>query len=187
MKYIVHKPYFNYEKEENWLNQMSAKGMALTDYSWCRYVFEEVANSQYIYRIEMLENAPTSVEGRAYLKFLEENNVDCVATYMSWAYLRKKSSEGSFDIYSDIDSRIKHYQRVTTLWNIFMWIELIVGFINLLIGGLHVWGIINLSGIAVYNLFIGSICMGLGVLLCGLRIPFIKKLKQLKREKVIRE
>lgn len=33
MKHIVRKAYWNYEKEEKRLNEMSAKGMALTDYS----------------------------------------------------------------------------------------------------------------------------------------------------------
>lgn len=33
MKHIVRKAYWNYEKEENWLNEMSAKGLALIDYS----------------------------------------------------------------------------------------------------------------------------------------------------------
>ena len=41
MKHIVYKPYWDYEKEERWLNDMAAKGLALSDYSWCRYAFEE--------------------------------------------------------------------------------------------------------------------------------------------------
>ena len=29
MKHIIWKPYWNYEKEEKWLNDMSAKGLAM--------------------------------------------------------------------------------------------------------------------------------------------------------------
>ena len=42
MKQVVWKAYYNYEKEENWLKEMSAKGMALISYSWCRYVLEDI-------------------------------------------------------------------------------------------------------------------------------------------------
>jgi len=48
MKHIVRKAYWDYEKEEKWLNAMSAKGMALTDYSWCRYVFTETPCNEFI-------------------------------------------------------------------------------------------------------------------------------------------
>lgn len=98
MKYIVRKAYWDYEKEEKWLNEMSAKGMALTDYSWCRYVFKEEANNQYTYRIELLKDMPTHPESIAYLRFLEESGVECVATYMRWAYLRKKQKVHSISI-----------------------------------------------------------------------------------------
>ena len=31
MKHIVRKAYWDFEKEEQWLNEMSARGMAMTD------------------------------------------------------------------------------------------------------------------------------------------------------------
>lgn len=103
--HIVHKAFWDFEKEEQWLNTMSARGLALSDYSWCRYVFADTPENRYIYRIELLENLPTHPESMAYLRFLEENGVECVASYMRWVYLRKNASEGPFDIYTDIDSR----------------------------------------------------------------------------------
>ena len=50
MKHIVRKAYVDYEKEE-----MSAKGAALTNYSWCKYTFEDTPKGEYIYRIELLK------------------------------------------------------------------------------------------------------------------------------------
>ncbi|MDD8053275.1 MAG: DUF2812 domain-containing protein, partial [Thermotogota bacterium] len=41
MKRVIWRPYWNYEKEEKWLNEMAARGWLFTDYSWCRYVFQE--------------------------------------------------------------------------------------------------------------------------------------------------
>ena len=66
---------------------------------------------------EIMQNVKElSAERVAYIKFLEENGVEYVASYMWWVFFRKKSSEGPFDIYSDIESRIKHYKRINILW-----------------------------------------------------------------------
>ncbi len=187
MKYIVWKAYFNYEKEEIWLNEMSAKGMALTDYSWCRYVFEEAPYNEYTYRLELLGNLPSNAESRAYIKFLEENDVECVATYMRWIYLRKKSSQGEFDIYSDIDSKITHYKRILTLWRTLMWTEFFVGLYNIFLGTIQFRNMNNLSDISFVNITLGGFCIALGIFIWAISRTFSKKVKKLKKEKDIRE
>lgn len=53
MKYVIWKAYWNYEKEEKWLNEMASKGLAFTSYSWYRYVFEDAPAKEYIYRIRV--------------------------------------------------------------------------------------------------------------------------------------
>jgi hypothetical protein len=184
MKYIVRKAYWDYEKEEKWLNEMSAKGMGLTDYSWCRYVFTETPNNEYTYRIDLLENSPKHVESIAYIKFLEENGVEHVASYMRWIFIRKKSSEGAFDIYSDIESKIKHYKRINALWSTLMWAEFIVGLFNIIVGGVN-FNIGNKIGIC--NLIGGGTLILLGLLFLRLGSPIRKKTKRLQQEKVIRE
>ena len=187
MKHIVRKAYWNYEKEEKWLNEMSAKGMALTDYSWCRYVFTETPNNEYTYRIELLENLPAHAESIVYIKFLEENGVECVATYMRWIYLRKKSSEGAFDIYSDIESKIKHYKRINVLWNTLMWIEFMAGLINIVIGVVNLNIGYKLGNFTIGNLIIGGSVSLLGLLFLRLGSPIRKKIKWLQQEKAISE
>ena len=44
MRKIIKKVFWAWdsEKEEKWLNEMSAKGLALVDYTWFRYAFEEL-------------------------------------------------------------------------------------------------------------------------------------------------
>jgi hypothetical protein len=116
MTTIVRKAYWNFAKEEAWLNQMAAKGLALTAYSWCSYAFEPCEPGEYLYRIEYLENAPTGPEGAAYLSFMEDSGVETVATHRRWAYFRRPASNGPFDIYSDLDARLKHFTRIRTLW-----------------------------------------------------------------------
>ena len=169
---------------------MSTKGLVLTDYSWCRYVFEETSNGEYTYRIELLENWPTHPESLQYIKFLEENGVECVATYMRWIYLRKKSNEGEFDIYSDIESKIEHYKKISALWITFIWLEFLAGFMNIFIG------IFNYSmngntvshNMSYVNVVLGSIVFGLGIIMFRkLHSPIRKKIKELEQEKDIRE
>lgn len=185
MKHIVRKPYWDYEKEEIWLNEMSAKGMALTDYSWCRYVFEEAPNSEYTYRIDLLKNKPNHPESIAYIKFLEENGVECVATYMRWMYLRQKKSEGAFEIYSDLDSKIKHYKRIFTFWNTLMLLEFVAGLLNLAIGTVNI--IIFSDYFSMCNIIGGCIVIVLGLVFLKLGMPLRKKIKMLKHEQNIRE
>lgn len=187
MKHIVRKWCVDYEKEENWLNEMSAKGMALTDYSWCRYVFAEAPKNEYTYRIELLQHVPTHPESISYIKFLEESGIECVATYNRWIYLRKKSSEGPFDIYSDIESKISHYKRVYCLWNTLMWVEFIVGIINLVVGMVNLITNDKLLSLSVQNIFLGCFLIAFGMLLLRVGFPIRRKIKRLQQERIISE
>lgn len=187
MKHIVRKAYWDYEKEEKWLNEMSAKGLALTDYSWCRYVFTEAPKNEYIYRIELLDNLPNHPESSSYIKFLEENGVECVATYMRWLYLRKKSSEGAFDIYSDIESRIKHYRRIFFFYSTFMWAEFMAGLANIAAGIIHLYSGNEPGNVRFSNFIIGSLLVILGTLFLRLSMPIRKKIGKLRQENIIRE
>lgn len=185
MKHIVRKYYLDYRKEEQWLNEMSAKGFVLSDYSWCRYVFAEAEPGEYIYRTELLEKAPTHPESMAYIRFLEENRVECVATYMRWIYLRKKSSEGPFDIYSDIDSKIKHYRRVSTLIDTLMYMDFGAAFLNLT--AVHVLSFSGETEFPIVNAVCAGILIVIGIILVRLGRPIRKMIRRLKQEKTIRE
>ncbi len=185
MKHVVWKAYWDFEKEEKWLNEMSAKGMALTDCSWCRYVFTEAPSNEYIYRLELLEHLPSHAESIAYINFLEESGIECVATYWRWIYLRKKSSEGPFNIYSDFESKIKHYKRVSAFLGPIGGLNLIVFLINI-INGIVVSSKYNnnyLSYISPLVLLNGI----LGVCITWLVMGYIRKAKRLKKEKQLHE
>lgn len=128
MKYIIHKFYTigSFEKEEKWINEMAGKGMMLTDVGFCRYVFEDGIPGEYTYRLELLNNLPSNVKSIEYIKFLEETGVEYVSSIIRWVYFRKKTEEGSFVLYSDIDSKIKHYKRITLIANSFSAIYIVL-------------------------------------------------------------
>ncbi len=181
MKHIVWKAYWDFEKEEKWLNEMAAKGMALSDYSWCRYVFTEAPDNEYTYRIQLLRHKPDHPESIAYIRFMEESGVEFVASYWYWIFLRKKSSDGSFDIFSDIDSRIDHYKRISIFLgsigalNLFVFL---MGIVNLAVQENH-----GLAGISLLNILNGIIAAGFTWLVSG----YIRKIIRLKKEKLIYE
>ncbi len=178
MKHVEYKIFtiFNHEAEEKWLNEKAAKGEFLTDVGFCRYVFEDDEPGKYVYRLEMLDEFPNHYKSVEYLKFLEETGIEHVASILKWVYLRKKSSEGAFDIYSDIESRIIHYKRIINLANILIFIQLIVGIPNLILNLTLSHG----SSIYLINLII-AILFFIG------NKSLKEKVSKLEKEKLYRE
>ena len=89
MKKRVIRFFTNYDKEEQWLNEMAAQGWHLMDYVWGRYLFQKGKPGEYIYRIQLLENPIDHKDSAAYLEFLEEAGIETVASSLRWVYLRK--------------------------------------------------------------------------------------------------
>lgn len=170
MKQVIRKLFIDFEQEERWLNQMESRGLHFIDYTIGRYLFEEGTPGEYIYRIELLDNWHSNPESRAYIRFMEESGVECVSVYTRWVYFRKKASEGPFDLYSDVESRIGHYKRV-------LWLAGVVGGMNLVIG---------LSNLRLSN-YISLFNIGLACLLAPMVIRIWKKVRKLQAEKLIHE
>ncbi|WP_036944589.1 DUF2812 domain-containing protein [Pseudobacteroides cellulosolvens] len=119
MKRKIIKFFFawDFEKEEKWLNEMSAKGLQLVSVGFCTYVFEECESGEYTYKLELLENLPSNYQSTSYIQFLEETGAEYIGSVFRWVYFRKKAVNGTFEIYSDIESKIKHYKRIITLFS----------------------------------------------------------------------
>lgn len=163
MRTKLHKWFWvwDYQKEEQWLNDMAARGMALTSVGFGTYVFEDAAPEAYQFRLELLKNHPGHAESVKYLRFLEETGIEHIGSVMNWVYLRRKADGSEFELYSDHESRVQLFQRIKRL--------LIVPLPFLVFAGIY-----NLSLFAVHGLFI-SLFAGLltipviVLLLCGLR------------------
>ena len=112
---------WDFEKEEDWLNEMAMNGWVLDGVGWCTYHFVRCEPGEYSVRLEM------HPYDESYLAFMEETGAEYVGRVMMWIYLRKKTAEGPFDLFSDIDSRIGHLNKIGR-------ILAIIGFGNLLIG-----------------------------------------------------
>jgi len=168
-----------FEKEEKWLNEMSAKGMQLVSVGFCRYEFEQGTNGKYVYRLELLDSLPTSAESVAYIKFLEETGVEHIASYIRWVYLRKKATDGPFELYSEI----KHYKRIDYLFNFLIVFELTIAIIEFWAA----WNKYTVNGHWIIFLCLGVFLTVLAVMLFFIGHPIRKVLKALKKEQIIRE
>lgn len=93
---------WDFEKEERWLNEMALNGWALESVGYARYTFVRCEPGEYTVRLEM---HPYDED---YVAFLREAGIEFVGRMMMWIYCRKKSADGPFDLFSDIDSRIAH-------------------------------------------------------------------------------
>lgn len=156
MRKVMHKWFWawDFEKEEKWLNEMAEQGLALTSVGFCRYEFEQCLPGTYEIRLELLNQLACHEESRRYISFLEETGAECVGTIMRWVYFRKRTDEGSFELFSDNTSRIGHLNRILVLlgviaaanlwsgiYNLFLCIAMnsaanTMGFLNLLLGGI---------------------------------------------------
>jgi hypothetical protein len=185
MKKTVWKFYMNYEKEEAWLNSMAEKGFAFTNYFLWRYTFTDCEPGEYIYRLEYLKEAPSHPESQKYLSFMAENGVEHISSWNRWVYFRKRAKEGSFDIYSGIDSRITHYKRIGNLWLALIFIEIILSVPQLSTGLEYIFKISDEG--RIFNLIVGLLILCLAVLFFYAWNSTRKKVKNLLLEKTLHE
>ena len=97
---------WNFEKEELWLNQMAKTGWLLEKVGLCSYHFIACEPGAYTVRLEM--RSPDD----AYLDFMRETGAEYIGRMAQWIYFRKSVKYGAFDIFSDIDSKIGHLNKI---------------------------------------------------------------------------
>jgi len=150
-------------------------------YSWCRYVFEEDVPGKYIYRIELLDNWASHITSQKYINFLEESGVEHIASYQRWIYLRRKSSDGEFQVYSDIDSKIKYYKKVNMFWMTLAFAEMAIGFSNLIISAVNS---MSNEGFILnkLNFSFGLLLVFLGIFFLLISRPIRKKIRLLLKD-----
>jgi len=135
----IHKWWWvwEFEKEEQWLNAMAQEGWALDSMGFCTYRFVRCEPGEYTIRLELHE------KDEGYLRFMEELGAEHVGSYFQWLFFRRKATEGPFDIFSDIDSRIAHLDRIGKLLSGGGAVNLVIGIANSINPMLHI-GWLNL-------------------------------------------
>ncbi len=127
---------WSFDKEEEWLNEMAMSGWVLESVSFVDYHFVRCEPGEYTVRLEMHEY------DEAYISFMRDTGAEYIGRVMAWIFFRKKTSEGPFDLFSDIDSRISHLDRIGKMLTVIGTANLLIGIANS-IGAFHI-GWINL-------------------------------------------
>ena len=158
---------WDFEKEERWLNEMAANGWTLVEVGYCRYTFEKTDDNEYTVRLEM---HPFDED---YINFMEQTGAEYIGRVLQWIYFRKKSELGRFDIFSDLDSRISHLNKIHKMILMLGLANLIIGIANLLSSRS-----IN-SAVAVFNLLVATLLM-YGVGRMQGKIEYLENERQLR-------
>lgn len=166
-KKVVHRTYavWNFEKELNWLNDMSRQGWALARASIFRYEFHQAVPGRYQYQLQL-----TNGIKQEYLDFLRDVGIECVGRCLNWIYLRRESDGTPFELFSDLDSVIRHLDRVLGLC------VAVVG-INLLAA---ISGLLSHSGFWPLNL-------GLAAFVGLSSLSLLRRRQVLRRQRDMRE
>lgn len=155
---------YEFEKEEEWLCSMAMEGWVLDKVGFCRYEFVRCEPGEYTVRLEMHD------PDKDYLSFMDEIGAEYIGRMASWIYFRRKAELGEFDLFSDVDSKIEHLEKIGKLLSI-------VGAANIVIGLANTFNVINIGFI---NLLLGCVLM-----YCLGRIH--GKTEDLKRERTLHE
>ena len=115
---------WDYEKEERWLNEMAMSGWALDSVGFCKYNFVKCEPGEYTVRMEMRDHDD------AYLNFMEETGAEYVGRMAKMIYFRKKTEDGPFEIFSDMDSKISHLDKMGKLTAALGFANLAIGLVN---------------------------------------------------------
>lgn len=108
---------------------MADEGRALIGFFAGFYKFEETEKGKWRYQVDFGEKFGAVTED--YREFMNEAGIEIVQNWGYWIILRKLTSEGEFELYTDVESSIEHYSKILTMFKVVFIIELICLFIEI--------------------------------------------------------
>ena len=168
---------WDYVAEERWLNEMAADGWALVSTRLFRYEFEKTEPGEYAIRMQKLENGIKHPKSKKYLEFIREMGIEVVGSLGGWVYLRKKTADGPFELFSDKESRIKHLTNIIYMFAALAGVNLAIGIVNV-----AMYAAMKVP----FNLF-GMVNLLVGASMCWYVKRLLNNRKRLKKEQQIYE
>jgi hypothetical protein len=136
------------------------------------FKFEDSMPGEYKVCLQLLDKMPRHPESQKYIEFLEATGAEHIGNFTRWAYFRKKSKDGEFELFSDNASRIKYLSGVISSIALITVANCIVGINNVFLA-------INLSSSVNY---LGFINLAIGILGTFGCIKLLRKRKRMKQE-----
>lgn len=126
---IQYKLYSDKDLEQDWLNEMSLKGWAFKKFFLGFYTFDACEPGEFNYQIDLLDT--WNGDKSDFASFMEESGVEVISQWYRWVYIRQKASEGPFEMYTDVESKIAQYNRIKKFFTVALIIEAICFFIEM--------------------------------------------------------
>lgn len=139
------KLYYDKDEEEDWLKKMSLNGWAFKKFFLGFYTFEKCEPGEYNYQIDLLDNWNGDKDD--YAAFMEDTGVEVIDQWWRWVYLQKRASDGPFEMYTDVESKITHYNKIKNFFKVALIIEVICFFIEFMATiktGYYIFGIFTI-------------------------------------------
>lgn len=129
----------NFEKEEEYLREMSQQGWHFKNYKGLKYTFKKDEPKDFYYQIDY----HSSEEGNRndYLQFFEDSGWTHVSSYPildgEWVYFRKDTGQsGAPEIFTDSTSKIDLFRKLRKKWSTFGITSIILVIIAAVIAGI---------------------------------------------------
>lgn len=166
----------NFEKEEQFLRDMSLEGWHFTHYEGLNYYFEKGTPKDFYYRIDY--HSPNEGDKEDYLQLFEDSGWTTVFSYPifdgEWCYFKKEAKENeNLEIFTDSDSKIELFQKIRSKWGYFGLI-LTVLFLPLF---LFVFSLDRPFDLLLFSVSLGTIV----ILYSKMVLNLTRKIQQLKK------
>lgn len=148
------KLYYDKDEEEAWLNEMCLNGWAFKKFFLGFYTFEKCEPGEYNYQIDLLDS--WNGEKDDYSAFMKDTGVEVISQWWRWVYLQKKASDGPFEMYTDVESKITQYNKIKNFFKVALVIEVICFFMEgmaTIKTGSYVFG--------MFTVFLAVICLAM--------------------------
>ena len=169
---------WQWEKEENWINDMAARGLLLTEVGVFRYEFEEGKPGAYQYCMQTLKGSAGKKRNQEYIEFLKDIDIKCIGAVGSRIYLRRKTEQTPFSLFSDLEYKTQYLARIGRIFFFLMISQLVA-----CIGNFYAW----LSGSGNMKLMIGIFFLFTGAVWGFAAAGLFCRVRNLKKESVLRE
>lgn len=129
---IKFRLYYDKDAETKWLNQMAADGWAMKRFFAGFFDFEKCEKGEYVYQVDFGDKL--FAVSSDYRELMQDAGIEIVQTWGYWVILRKKASEGKFELYTDIPSSIEHYKKIRRMFKVVAIVEMICMFAEFCVG-----------------------------------------------------
>ncbi len=118
MSKVIKKNFWEwqFDKEEDWLNEMAEQGLVLKNVIGTKYTFENCQPSEYKIKLEYINKNTFSKKTQDYISFVKDTGAERIDSHGKWVYFRKKVEDGDFELYSDNKEIIKQITKNQLYW-----------------------------------------------------------------------